>query len=139
MVRRQLKAQGIDFWDLGREKFVEKVWEWKAIAGGTITNQLRRLGVSCDWSRERFTLDDDLRRAVREHFVTLYEQGLIYRGERLINWDPSTRPRCPTSRWNTRGTTRAKRRWSRASCGRLPTRSPTALVRSWWRQPDPRP
>ena len=88
VVRRKLAAEGIEIWDLGREKFVERVWEWKALAGGTITNQLRRLGVSCDWSRERFTLDDDLQNAVKEHFVALYEQGLIYRGERLINWDP---------------------------------------------------
>ena len=89
VVRRQLAAQGIDYRDLGREAFVERVWEWKAEAGGRITNQLKRLGVSCDWSRERFTLDDDLRKSVREHFVRLYEDGLIYRGERLINWDPA--------------------------------------------------
>ncbi len=88
VVRRQLEAQGIDFWELGRERFVEKVWAWKAEAGDTITHQLKRLGVSCDWSRERFTLDPDLHQAVAEHFVTLYEQGLIYRGQRLINWDP---------------------------------------------------
>jgi valyl-tRNA synthetase len=88
VVRRQIEAEGGDFWALGREKFVERVWAWKEVAGGTISKQLRRLGVSCDWSRERFTLDTDLQRAVTEHFVTLYEQGLIYRGERLINWDP---------------------------------------------------
>jgi valyl-tRNA synthetase len=88
VVRRQLEAQGIDFRDLGREKFVEKVWTWKAQSGSTIVGQLKRLGVSCDWSREKFTLDDDLARAVTEHFVRLYEDGLIYRGTRLINWDP---------------------------------------------------
>jgi valyl-tRNA synthetase len=88
VVRRQLEAQGIDFRDLGRDGFVEKVWTWKAEAGGDITDQLRRLGVSCDWSRERFTLDPGLEVAVREHFVKMYEDGLIYRGERLINWDP---------------------------------------------------
>jgi valyl-tRNA synthetase len=88
VVRRQLEAEGIDFRSLGREAFVEKVWAWKQVAGGTIGNQLRRLGVSCDWSRERFTLDPDLQRAVTEHFVKLYEDGLIYRGQRLINWDP---------------------------------------------------
>ncbi len=88
VVRRKLAAQGIDYRDLGRDGFVEKVWEWKAEAGGTIVNQLKRLGVSCDWSRERFTLDEDLQKAVAEHFVALYEQGLIYRGQRLINWDP---------------------------------------------------
>ncbi|MEQ1566574.1 MAG: valine--tRNA ligase, partial [Myxococcota bacterium] len=88
VVRRQLEAQGVDFRSLGREAFVEKVWAWKGVAGGNITEQLRRLGVSCDWSRERFTLDDDLQHAVTEHFVKLYEDGLIYRGQRLINWDP---------------------------------------------------
>jgi valyl-tRNA synthetase len=71
---------------LGREAFEKRVWEWKAESGGTITRQLRRLGVSCDWTRERFTLDDGLSRAVREVFVTLYEDGLIYRGDRIINW-----------------------------------------------------
>jgi valyl-tRNA synthetase len=88
VVRNKLEAQGIDFRELGREAFVERVWAWKAEAGDTITNQLRRLGVSCDWSRERFTLDEDLQKAVTEHFVKLYEDGLIYRGQRLINWDP---------------------------------------------------
>ncbi|MBW1877599.1 MAG: valine--tRNA ligase [Deltaproteobacteria bacterium] len=88
VVRRQLESEGIDFRTLGREKFVERVWKWKGQAGGTIIHQLRGLGVSCDWSRERFTLDADLARAVTEHFVRLYEQGLIYRGQRLINWDP---------------------------------------------------
>ncbi len=88
VVRRQIEAEGGDFWELGRERFVERVWKWKAEAGGKITTQLKRLGVSCDWSRERFTLDEDLQRAVTEHFVRLYEDGLIYRGQRLINWDP---------------------------------------------------
>ncbi len=88
VVRRQLEAEGIDFRSLGRERFVERVWRWKEEAGGAITRQLRQLGVSCDWSRERFTLDPGLQRAVTEHFVRLYEAGLIYRGERLINWDP---------------------------------------------------
>jgi valyl-tRNA synthetase len=88
VVRRQLEAQGIDYRDLGREGFLEKVWAWKAESGGAIKDQLQRLGASCDWSRERFTLDPGLAEAVVEHFVRLYEQGLIYRGERLINWDP---------------------------------------------------
>ncbi len=91
VVRKQLAAEGVDFWELGRERFVERVWQWKEQAGGRITHQLRELGVSCDWSRERFTLDDDLQAAVAEHFVRLYEEGLIYRGERLINWDPVDR------------------------------------------------
>jgi valyl-tRNA synthetase len=89
VVRRQLSEQGIDYQELGREKFVEKIWEWKAKTGDNIVNQLKQLGVSCDWSRERFTLDDGLGSAVKEHFVRLYEEGLLYRGERLINWDPA--------------------------------------------------
>lgn len=89
VVRRQLEAEGVDFWALGREKFVERVWEWKGECGDVITHQLKRLGVSCDWTRERFTMDEDLQKAVTEHFVSLYEDGLIYRGKRLINWDPT--------------------------------------------------
>ncbi len=73
---------------IGREKFVEKVWAWKAESGGLITNQLRRLGCSCDWSRERFTMDEGLSAAVTKVFVELYRQGLIYRDKRLVNWDP---------------------------------------------------
>ncbi len=73
---------------MGREAFVERVWAWKAQSGGTITQQLRRLGASCDWSRERFTLDEGLSAAVRKVFVTLHEKGLIYRDKRLVNWDP---------------------------------------------------
>ena len=73
---------------LGGDAFIDKVWQWKANSGGTITNQLRRLGASVDWSRERFTMDEDLSNAVREVFVSLYEDGLIYRGKRLVNWDP---------------------------------------------------
>lgn len=74
--------------EMGREKFIQKVWEWKEESGGTIFNQLKRLGASCDWSRERFTMDEGLSKAVLEVFVTLYNQGLIYRGKRLVNWDP---------------------------------------------------
>ncbi|MCB9680878.1 MAG: valine--tRNA ligase [Alphaproteobacteria bacterium] len=88
VVRRQLQAEGIDMFDLGREAFLERVWAWKEQTSGAIQGQLKRLGVSCDWSRERFTLDPGLADAVTEHFVQLYEQGLIYRGERLVNWDP---------------------------------------------------
>src|SRR5262252_4184241 len=73
---------------IGREKFLEKVWAWKAESGGTIIKQLKRLGASCDWSRERFTMDEGLSRAVLKVFVDLYEQGLIYRDKRLVNWDP---------------------------------------------------
>jgi len=88
VVERQLDAQGISRHDLGREKFIEKVWEWKEYSGGTITKQMRRLGTSCDWSRERFTMDEGLSQAVTETFVRLYREGLIYRGKRLVNWDP---------------------------------------------------
>ncbi len=89
VVERQLAAAGnIGRRDLGREAFVDKVWEWKAESGGAITNQLRRLGASCDWSRERFTLDEGLSAAVRKVFVQLYKQGLLYRDKRLVNWDP---------------------------------------------------
>ncbi|WP_286805254.1 class I tRNA ligase family protein, partial [Marinimicrobium sp. UBA4209] len=88
VVERQLAAEGQDRHDLGREKFLEKVWEWKAESGGNITRQLRRLGSSLDWSRERFTMDEGLSKAVQEAFVRLYEDGLIYRGKRLVNWDP---------------------------------------------------
>lgn len=88
VVERQLGAQGVSRHDLGREKFIEKVWEWKEQSGGNITRQIRRLGSSVDWSRERFTMDDGLSNAVKEVFVKLHEDGLIYRGKRLVNWDP---------------------------------------------------
>ncbi len=88
VVERLLDADGTTRHDLGREKFIEKVWEWKAESGNTITRQLRRLGASPDWSRERFTMDDGFYRAVQEVFIRLYEDGLIYRGNRLVNWDP---------------------------------------------------
>ena len=88
VVERRLAQQGQSRHDLGRERFIEAVWQWKAESGGTITRQLRRLGTSVDWSRERFTMDEGLSEAVREVFVRLYEEGLIYRGKRLVNWDP---------------------------------------------------
>jgi valyl-tRNA synthetase len=88
VVERQLDAQGISRHDLGREKFIAKVWEWKKYSGDTITRQMRRLGTSPDWSRERFTMDEGLSRSVTETFVRLYNEGLIYRGKRLVNWDP---------------------------------------------------
>ncbi len=88
VVERQLDAQNISRHDLGREKFLEKVWEWKEQSGSAITQQFRRLGSSCDWEREYFTMDGNLSRGVSEVFVRLYEQGLIYRGKRLVNWDP---------------------------------------------------
>ena len=88
LVERQLEADGVKRQDLGREAFIEKVWDWKAQSGGTITRQLRRLGASPDWSRERFTMDPGLSQAVQTVFIQLYDQGLIYRGQRLVNWDP---------------------------------------------------
>ena len=88
VVERQLQQQGQSRHDLGREKFTEAVWDWKKHSGNTITRQSRRLGTSMDWSRERFTMDEGLSVAVREVFVRLYDEGLIYRGKRLVNWDP---------------------------------------------------
>jgi len=93
VVERELAAEGLTRHDIGREAFVERVWQWKARYGDRITAQIRRMGNSCDWSRERFTLDDGLSRAVREVFVRLYEEDLIYRGNRIINWCP----RCATA------------------------------------------
>jgi valyl-tRNA synthetase len=93
VVERELAKEGLTRHDLGREAFEKRVWEWKRECGGTITRQMRRIGDSCDWSRERFTLDPGLSRAVRETFVRLYEKGLIYRGEYMVNWCP----RCHTA------------------------------------------
>ena len=88
VVERQLAQEELSRHDLGREKFVDRVWQWKNESGGTITRQIRRLGSSVDWTRERFTMDDGLSDAVKEAFVRLHEEGLIYRGKRLVNWDP---------------------------------------------------
>ena len=96
VVERQLAAQNISRHDLGRDKFLDKVWDWKAQSGGTITRQIRRLGSSVDWSRERFTMDDGLSEAVKEAFVRLYDDGLIYKRKRLVNWDPNYIPRFRT-------------------------------------------
>ena len=90
MLEKQLKTEGKTRYGLGREKFLERAWQWKAESEGTILNQLRRLGVSVDWSRERFTLDEGLSKAVVEAFTRLYEEGLIYRGEYLVNWCPAS-------------------------------------------------
>ena len=92
-VVEQLRSEGIEKDDLGREKFLERVWDWKKEYGGRITKQCRKLGDSCDWSRERFTMDEGCNKAVRHFFVELYNKGLIYRGNRLINWCPT----CGTS------------------------------------------
>ncbi|MEN8204385.1 MAG: valine--tRNA ligase [Pseudomonadota bacterium] len=88
VVERQLNSEDLTRHDVGREKFIERIWDWKHESGGTITRQLRRMGSSVDWSRERFTMDEGLSQAVRETFVKLHEDGLIYRGKRLVNWDP---------------------------------------------------
>ncbi|MDP3260109.1 MAG: class I tRNA ligase family protein, partial [Thermodesulfovibrionales bacterium] len=93
VVERQLSGEKLTRQQLGREAFIDRVWKWKAEYGGRITHQLKRIGASCDWSRERFTLDEGLSRAVREAFVRLHEEGLIYRDNRLINWCP----RCHTA------------------------------------------
>ncbi len=97
-----MAAEGTSRHEIGREAFVERVWKWKAESGGKIIGQLKRLGASCDWERERFTMDEGLSKAVREVFVRLYEEGLIYRDNRLINWCPGATPPCRTSRWNTK-------------------------------------
>jgi valyl-tRNA synthetase len=89
MVTRELKKEGLTRHDLGREQFVERVWQWKKESGGQITKQMRREGASVDWSREKFTMDEDLSRAVREVFVRLYDEGMIYRGNRIVNWCPN--------------------------------------------------
>ena len=88
MVERQLAGEGKTRTELGREGFVDRIWQWKAVYGGAIFEQMRRLGASVDWNREYFTMDDELSRAVREAFIQLYEQGLIYRGAYIVNWDP---------------------------------------------------
>ncbi|MBR1600375.1 MAG: valine--tRNA ligase [Alphaproteobacteria bacterium] len=89
VVERNLAKEGLTRHDLGREKFIERVWEWKQKSGGTICRQLRRLGASCDWSRERFTMDEGLSKAVRKIFVSMYKDGLIYKAKKLVNWDPA--------------------------------------------------
>jgi valyl-tRNA synthetase len=93
VVERQLAAENLTRHDLGREKFIERVWAWKEEKGGTIINQLKRMGASCDWDRERFTMDEGLSKAVREVFVRLYKEGLIYKGDYIVNWCP----RCHTA------------------------------------------
>ena len=93
MVERQIAEEGLTKRDLGREKFEQRVWKWKEQNGGRIIEQMKRAGDSCDWSREHFTLDPGLSRAVREAFVRLYEKGLIYRGDYIVNWCP----RCQTA------------------------------------------
>ena len=87
LVENELSENGITKEDIGRENFIEKVWEWKEKSGENISNQMRKLGMSCDWSRERFTMDEGLSLAVKEVFIKLYEEGLVYKGTRMVNWD----------------------------------------------------
>ena len=103
MVERQLAEEGLTKRDLGREKFEARVWEWKEKYGGRIVEQMKRAGVSCDWPRERFTLDPGLSRAVREAFVRLYEKGLIYRAKYIVNWCPRCQTALSRSRSRARG------------------------------------
>ncbi len=88
VVEKQLDLEGVNRRDLGREKFIERVWQWRSHSGGAILNQMRILGDSVDWTRERFTMDESLSNAVKEVFVRLYDEGLIYRGEYMVNWSP---------------------------------------------------
>ena len=90
ILEKQLKQEGKTRYDLGREKFLDRAWEWKAKSGGKIVNQLRRLGVSVDWTRERFTMEQGLSKAVLQAFVSLYDKRLIYRGQYLVNWCPAS-------------------------------------------------
>ncbi len=125
VVERKLQAEGQSRHDLGREKFAEKVWEWKEESGSTITRQMRRMGDSVAWKHEYFTMDPKMSKVVTSTFVQLYEQGLIYRGKRLVNWDPvlmsSSSRRCRT--W------RSKAKRKTASSGTSATRWPTAVAR----------
>ncbi|MBC7196808.1 MAG: class I tRNA ligase family protein, partial [Deferribacterales bacterium] len=93
VVEKMLAKEGLSRHDLGREKFIERVWQWREESGGQIINQLKRLGASCDWDRERFTMDEGLSKAVRKVFVELYKEGLIYRSNYIVNWCP----RCHTA------------------------------------------
>ena len=95
-----MRKEGVTKEDIGREKFLERAWDWKRQYGGRIVEQLKKLGSSCDWTRERFTMDEGCSEAVQTVFMQLYEKGLIYRGERIINWCPTARPLFPTWKWN---------------------------------------
>ena len=98
-VVESLAQEGLTPQDLGREKFLERTWQWKEQYGGRIIEQLKRLGASCDWSRERFTMDEGCSRAVREVFVSLFEKGLIYRGDYIVNWCPQCGTAISTLKW----------------------------------------
>ena len=102
VVERKIAAEeGKTRHDYGRDAFIDKIWQWKAESGGTITRQMRRLGNSVDWERERFTMDEGLSNAVKEVFVRLYKEDLIYRGKRTVNWDPKLRTAISDRKWKT--------------------------------------
>lgn len=136
VVERKIAAEeGKTRHDYGRDAFIDKIWQWKAESGGTITRQMRRLGNSVDWERERFTMDEGLSNAVKEVFVRLYKEDLIYRGKRLVNWDRSCAPRFPISKWKTASL--------KAPCGTSATRWPTVrkpptVKITWWSPPPVR-
>jgi valyl-tRNA synthetase len=141
VVERQLNAKGEKRTDYSREAFIDKVWEWKAESGGTITRQLRRLGCSMDWAREQFTMDPHFTRAVVKVFVDLYNEGLIYRDKRLVNWDPGLKTAISDLEVETRevqgrhsGTSAI--RWltaSKLATGRTSSSSPPPGPRRCWR------
>lgn len=136
VVERKIAAEeGKTRHDYGRDAFIDKIWQWKAESGGTITRQMRRLGNSVDWERERFTMDEGLSNAVREVFVRLHKEDLIYRGKRLVNWDRSCAPPSPIWKWKTAN--------PKAPCGTCATRWPTArkpprAKTTWWSPPPVR-
>ena len=131
-VEEELRVkEGLTRYDLGREKFLQRVWKWKEEYGNRIVEQQKKMGVSCDWSRSRFTMDEGCSKAVRETFCELYDKGLIYKGSRIINWCPTASPPCPTPRWSM---------WtSPATCGISAIPWPTAAAIWWWPPPVPRP
>ena len=130
MVERQLESEGSSRLEVGREAFLERVWWWKDEYHANIKNQLKVLGASCDWSRERFTLDDELNRAVRECFVRLYEEGLISRGEYMVNWSPTLQTAISDLEVEAKEIEASSTTWP------IPSRVPTR--RSSSRRPDPR-
>lgn len=134
VVERKIAAEeGKTRHDYGRDAFIDKIWQWKAESGGTITRQMRRLGNSVDWERERFTMDEGLSNAVKEVFVRLYKEDLIYRGKRLVNWDRNCAPPSLTWKWKTAS--------PKARCGtsaiRLPTARKPQTVKITWSSPPP--
>lgn len=133
VVERKIAAEeGKTRHDYGRDAFIDKIWQWKAESGGTITRQMRRLGNSVDWERERFTMDEGLSNAVKEVFVRLYKEDLIYRGKRTVNWDPKLRTAISDWKWKT-----ASQRLDVASAIRLPTARKPQTVKITQLSPPP--